>query len=73
MGLSRVGPSGLQTGACRVGLQGHRGVTGAGRAGRVHMAALLSTPKSDVLYERSLGISIPCNEDIITKPKLQSL
>ena len=40
IGLSRVGPSGLQTGAGRVGPQDQRGVSGAGRAGRVHMAAL---------------------------------
>ena len=40
-GWGRVGPSGMQTGAGRVGPQGHRGVSGAGRAGRVHMAALL--------------------------------
>ena len=40
-GWGRVGLSGMQTGAGRVGPQGHRGVSGAGRAGRVHMAALL--------------------------------
>ena len=38
-GLSWVGPSGLQVGAGRVGPQGQRGVSGAGRAGRVHLAA----------------------------------